>query len=542
MTNAFTPPLLAPDLQRKKFELERAAQMGRALMEDGSQMPQGQMVSGHYVAPSWAQYAGQLLKSYVGGRAMNSIPDRMADIQKSQQDYEASLFAPQRGQGAVTGTDLQRKQMEFQQNQMLAKALMQQGMQPNEGRMISGHYVRPDAGRAIANAFSLYAGMKGMQDAPQQMADLQKAQQDHDASLFGFNPSSQQLAAALDNGSAQALPVTSQPDQDQVQGAGPAGGPSRPINENAAQLGRALSGQSVMPLLPGRDAQQSLMAYRALGPEKYMESVLRQGEPTQIQRILLAAGLRSDDPEYQRILRETVDPRFMSPYQQQSLALQRRGQDVSVANSVRSYNSGAYSAPNQSTAGFFRVGPGGVEILTDPNTGAPLMPVTADPSVRGMVAEAEASGKERGKSLAESRINAPEALASVDNMLSTIDTVLDHRGLDFAVGPYLGQKAPLVPDAIDFEAKREQLQGQVFLRAYQDLKGGGAITEPEGAKAEASLGNLSRAQTPEQFRSALKSLKDVVVAAKDRLKAKAAAPISGQKAARRFNPATGRIE
>ena len=90
------------------------------------------------------------------------------------QQFTSPLLAP----------DLQRKQMEFQQNQMLAKALMQQGMQPNEGRMISGHYVRPDAGRAIANAFSLYAGMKGMQDAPQQMADLQKAQQDYNASLF----------------------------------------------------------------------------------------------------------------------------------------------------------------------------------------------------------------------------------------------------------------------------------------------------------------------------------------------------------------------
>lgn len=107
----FTSPLLAPDLQRKKFELERAAQMGRALMDQGSEIPQGQMVSGHYVAPSWTQYLSQGLKSYLGGRTMNSIPDRMADLQKTQQDYTLSGFgfkaSPQQLGQALSGGSAQ---------------------------------------------------------------------------------------------------------------------------------------------------------------------------------------------------------------------------------------------------------------------------------------------------------------------------------------------------------------------------------------------------------------------------------------------------
>lgn len=44
-------------------------QLGTALMGMGMQQPQGQMVSGHYVAPSWTQYAGGLA-NVLGGKQM----------------------------------------------------------------------------------------------------------------------------------------------------------------------------------------------------------------------------------------------------------------------------------------------------------------------------------------------------------------------------------------------------------------------------------------------------------------------------------------
>lgn len=194
---AFASPLLAPDLQRKKFELERAAQMGRALMEDGAQMPQGQMVSGHYVAPSWSQYLAQGLKSYLGGKAMSSIPDRMVDIQKSQQDYDRSLFMPQQDQGKMIG---------------------------------------------------------------------------------------------------------------QVLASGAAGGSVGPTNQNAAQLGQALSGKPIMPLLFPNDPQRSMMAYQAMGPGDYLKATASQQAPTNLQSNLAAAGLQPGTPEFQRAVLENVNP------------------------------------------------------------------------------------------------------------------------------------------------------------------------------------------------------------------------------------------
>lgn len=193
----FTSPILAPDLQRKKFELERAAQMGRALMDQGSEIPQGQMVSGHYVAPSWTQYLSQGLKSYLGGKTMNSIPDRMADLQKAQQDYNASLFSPQQDQGKMIG---------------------------------------------------------------------------------------------------------------QVLASGAAGGSVGPTNQNAAQLGQALSGKPVMPLLFPNDPQRSLMAYQAMGPGDYLKATASQQAPTSLQSNLTAAGLQPGTPEFQRAVLENVNP------------------------------------------------------------------------------------------------------------------------------------------------------------------------------------------------------------------------------------------
>lgn len=156
-------------------------------------------------------------------------------------------------------------------------------------------------------------------------------------------------------------------------------------------------------------------------------------------------------------------------------------------------------------------------MLSNPNTGQPLMPVTADPGTAGAVAEARASGTETGKATAKAEFSAPQEIATADQMLDTIDAVLNHPGLDSAVGMIQGRLPPLTQGATDFVTKLDQLKGQTFLQAYQTLKGGGQITEIEGTKAENAIANLQRPQSEPQFRQALKDLRDVVVAARKRM-------------------------
>jgi hypothetical protein len=58
-------------------------------------------------------------------------------------------------------------------------------------------------------------------------------------------------------------------------------------------------------------------------------------------------------------------------------------------------------------------------------------------------------------------------------------------------------------DAYDFKVRVDQLKGQSFLQAYDMLKGGGQIANAEGAKAEAAVARLDRAQSAKEFDAAL---------------------------------------
>jgi hypothetical protein len=113
----------------------------------------------------------------------------------------------------------------------------------------------------------------------------------------------------------------------------------------------------------------------------------------------------------------------------------------------------------------------------------------------------DVSGKEaaeaRGKAQGEAQAALPGALADAERTKASIDQLLNHEGLGSIVGP-LDQYRPswsLGESGNDALARYKQLQGQAFLQAYNLLKGGGAITDIEGKKAEAAMARLDRAKT-----------------------------------------------
>ena len=59
---------LPPEIMQQQQALNRQQQMAQLLMQQGQQMPSGQMVSGRYVAPSFFQYAAPLAQMYAGTR------------------------------------------------------------------------------------------------------------------------------------------------------------------------------------------------------------------------------------------------------------------------------------------------------------------------------------------------------------------------------------------------------------------------------------------------------------------------------------------
>lgn len=92
MNQKFTGPTFAPDILARQLQLRQQAEYAKQMREEGSQMPEGQMVSGHFVAPSITQYLAQGLKSYMGGRAQADLPEKLSALQDDMQEAQLSQF------------------------------------------------------------------------------------------------------------------------------------------------------------------------------------------------------------------------------------------------------------------------------------------------------------------------------------------------------------------------------------------------------------------------------------------------------------------
>ena len=129
----------------------------------------------------------------------------------------------------------------------------------------------------------------------------------------------------------------------------------------------------------------------------------------------------------------------------------------------------------------------------------------------------DVAGKESAEKVGQARGTAQAALANgadidAEQTKKKIDDLLKSEGLDAIVGP-VDQYRPswtLGKSGRDALARLEQLQGGAFLQAFSTLKGGGAITEVEGQKAEKAIARMQRSQSEDDFKSALKDFRDAI--------------------------------
>lgn len=156
-------------------------------------------------------------------------------------------------------------------------------------------------------------------------------------------------------------------------------------------------------------------------------------------------------------------------------------------------------------------------VLLDPITRQPVGQVEKN---NEQAAYETGFGSAAGKAAAE-RIEAlPGVLSKADDMMTTIDGILNDPALDVSTGWLSWMQLIPGTDQYRFGQRALQLQGQAFLQAFESLKGGGQITEVEGAKATQAIGRLSTAQKPEDYRDALNELRSIVNAAKERAQAR----------------------
>lgn len=158
--------------------------------------------------------------------------------------------------------------------------------------------------------------------------------------------------------------------------------------------------------------------------------------------------------------------------------------------------------------GMYGVTRGGIpKAMTGPD-GKPLVSYHSDPSLRYDLAAAQKGGAAAG-------VNAeawPQTSANFQTVAEALKgfkdpAVRSQAGKSIGLGSVL----PTVPGVnSDFRARQDQLKGNTFLMAYNSLRGGGAITEVEGKKAEDAYIRMSNAQTEGEFYRALDDFNGVL--------------------------------
>jgi hypothetical protein len=84
---------LTPEQMLQQQQILRQQKMAEMLMQQGMQQPQGQMISGHYVAPSITQNLAGLANMYFGQRGIDKANQAQVDLAKQLRADETSAMA-----------------------------------------------------------------------------------------------------------------------------------------------------------------------------------------------------------------------------------------------------------------------------------------------------------------------------------------------------------------------------------------------------------------------------------------------------------------
>jgi hypothetical protein len=114
--------------------------------------------------------------------------------------------------------------------------------------------------------------------------------------------------------------------------------------------------------------------------------------------------------------------------------------------------------------------------------------------------------------------------ATAEDSIRLIDSIISDPALPAITGMLQGRLPPMTQAGTDLLAKIDQVQGQAFLRAFESLKGGGAITEREGLAAERAIARLQRSQSTDAMIESLKEFQTIL----DRGRRRAMAGVKAQ--------------
>jgi hypothetical protein len=169
-------------------------------------------------------------------------------------------------------------------------------------------------------------------------------------------------------------------------------------------------------------------------------------------------------------------------------------------------------------------------VPTQPGVAAGGFTKTLPPQDTPETRAAQTSAVETAKKDVAAVADYPKIKADADYTISLLDKIVSHPGLEGVVGMPSIAGATRIPgtNEADFRTLLDQVQGQQFLQAFENLKGGGVITEVEGTKATQAIARMNTAQTEAEFKKGAMEFRDVIERARIRAEERAKAATGPQ--------------
>lgn len=286
------------------------------------------------------------------------------------------------------------------------------------------------------------------------------------------------------------------------------------------------------PRLPSYPTSGGLPSLRAIGPD-----LLRlQMGGLDINPIVSVLDKAGPDVKYERGMRYDARdpgkaPAFIPDMDKGQMPLfDAQGNIVAVRNIDGSVQSAAEMAG--AVEGAKRAASAPYDFVNLPTpTGAPMVASKSQAAGRAFIGQAPADAQAASiaaKTTADARANLPQAVGAANNALGIISQIRNHPARRDRVG--LPSMLPAIPgsEGKDFDVLVDQARGQVFLQAFESLKGAGQITEMEGKAATAAIARIDRAQSQEGFDKALSDLEGIIRSGVQRAQQKAGAAPRGR--------------
>lgn len=189
----------------------------------------------------------------------------------------------------------------------------------------------------------------------------------------------------------------------------------------------------------------------------------------------------------------------------------------------------------------------------------------SDLTYKPQIAGKSTFASESAKTDVEAQDKASKTLSEIDLLDSTLKQLENHPGITDIIGAkgggailsYVGKKEPIAgTQAAGAKALLDQVKGQQFLKAFEDLKGGGQISEKEGETATKAQSAIGTEPNEKDFRKNVQTLRSSLATARNRIISRAgqgyqralSIPQQTQSATqkttiiKKYNPQTGRIE